>query len=203
MVQETQRFAHERTSINAGGSIDDFDESILRKREHFCFCCCDYRTAVIAIDVLMVIDAVQQLSSIDDDKVGGTTDRGFPDEGVEKAVVVFRNLVNLALFIGGIYGAIRYVRIGVILAGVGHFLGLLYTLFSMLAPDGGRIGSEFDDVFDDDAIDDDDEVAELLPGIAVGLVVPIEVFGAVLSCLYLHAHVKLLRLMKQGVILPP
>lgn len=201
MIQDNQnsKFTDEPLAIAVGGTIDDFDESIIHKKESCCFCCCDYRRAVIIINGLLVLSALLGLLQIDEMAKNMVT-MGFPDYQFINAIVVFIDLVQLALYGGGLFGAVFYVRNGVIAGIAGHCLKLLsigYGVIWILANGDEML---YEALKESGTVFPDEATAEAAVSAAKGMAVFSQLMAMILTIICIHAHGKLLNLMKQGVM---
>merc|ERR1719343_1563042 len=96
---------------------------------------------------------------------------GAPDEQVDRAVVIVMDLILLALYGGGIYGAVRYVRKGVIAGLAAHCLNLLSAGYSGIwtLANGDKIKEAISEQINENAgYQVDDEVAKAIPDAAMG-----------------------------------
>ena len=97
-------------------------DTILVPRNLCCFCCCDYRRAVMVIDALVLVFVVLifYLSS------NGSPEISRLDAGI----------AGIAFLTAGIYGAKTYRPWGVVLAAIPHSISTLYFSYCTLVVPG-------------------------------------------------------------------
>jgi len=209
-IEQRQRY----TVVGGGGKFADgslsiadavaVEEAILHQKESFCFCCCDYRRAVIIIDSILLVAVVLNLMTINV-LAASLVNKGF-DEGFAAVAVVLVLLTGIGLVASGIYGAAKYQRWGVIAGGVFHFVRTMQAFYGLIGififpeqyQDAANLAyanmaanSGGSDLSESDAAN-----------VMMGSMIFTSIGIVIMSCFYLHAHVKLLRLMKQGVMTP-
>ena len=164
------------------------DEGITHPKEIYCFCCCDYRWAVIVINAIAIVGML--LNLISNINLGTT------------AVAIASMILVLICHAAGIYGAWKFRPCVVTVAAVVHLSGLIsgIVIFFLVAKDDTEMISTtgFAYVSEGNGELSADEVASvvyvvILVGIALAVV---------LSAFFFHAHVRLIRLLKQGKMTP-
>lgn len=195
----TEKFADGSLGIADAVAVE---ESVLHQKESFCFCCCDFRRAVIIVDSIQLAGLALNLLAIPV-LAAGLVQQGF-NEGFATAGVTLMVLGGIGLLASGIYGAAKYQQWGVIAGGVYNFLKTMQEFWSLFAvlmfPD--QYKEVYNAAYANADIDGSDVSAADFENTMVGSMVGGAFIAIVLQCFFLHAHVKLYRLMKQGVMTP-
>ena len=191
-IDGKNKFADGSLSIADAVAVDG---AILHQKHKFCFCCCDYRRAVMVIDAIALIGLLMNLPAV----------LLMRSSGAINIFGLVTIIAGAACYTAGIYGAKTYQPWGVVLAAIPHSINILsqcYLIFALFAfPDAYKgLGSFYGDMMADASDGDltaDDAADAFYGGMLIGAV-----GGLILGGFYFHAHLKLRKLMKQGIITP-